>query len=1512
MARRDPGSPKTVLDDAFVTSAPPFDDKLLFVFEIIPVTPLIVAPMVTPPGQVIPEPAEWQLATKSPELPLPGAVKPGQGVLPNFIGQQSPIKIEGHNITQLSLDMATHGFTGRMRFRVSETRLLGDVTDKDRIAKVFAGDDLLMVKLVIRPALGDQKFPMAMTPVMVPQVVGTVPIPVVPPTPPPPPRPVAPTMPVVPVVPTAPPVPPVPAVPVAVPPPPPTAVAPPPALPTQVPTVPTVPHAPAAAAAPAANVAAAASSPAVQALLQAGSEAGVAALVASNPELAAVFVALGVAAQAGLIPPPLAGPAAAAGQTVLASQPQVAAGLAMMGMAADAGMLPPELAPIASAAGQLAMQSNPEMVALATAASAASQAGGGPSQPAGTAHPTVSGNTGGGAAPQSPMAAFAQMASASGLLPPALADAAALSPAKMMAAAPLSSLMSLMQQVSPLAAQLSPTGLPTTGLPPAPAVSPAGMPAKPTLPPPPAPPSVPPAIPVVPPPVGAPPTLPKLPPPPTPLPQANVQPTMPGALPPKLLPLFQEFPELVGTPNLYENGMSPRSLMIPIELVLTAVITERTIIEHTSYNADDILVSIREYSITFADPAQALWRRHYPVALYTQTTLKDVIEQHCNPLLTVKVSGPSMATTQDQIFIACDVDAVDRERASFYDWLMWRLSEVQHEWLYDYTQNIYQVVPQPKRAEPFTIFAADIAEIVTHHVEGRFYTEALMNDYTASVTRDPILNLQTLQPLRQDRLYHTQVALLFEREYTDRLRRFEQPHPDFVLHFKRFPSRPFPPGVGLDFKLDPIDFPSHRFIIPKDAKSASRVYRLRIDLESKETDVLPRFRGYSGGMFRCAVAAQLQSGKDKAPRLPSFRAPRYPIEIEGLVHTDTGLPGEQPYQTYIDEMGLVSLRVAMPLFANQLIKVPFEPYYQSGHFFFPPYRAERVLVSLFYDRSEFKRFLNWRPGGLMPSVTQGNQIRMGQDMMNGAVMRLIYASDIPTYLVQRQRYSSNQSMIMYQSGIDLRTVELPPKIDVKVQGVVRAAGAAVEAASGAKDIGAIIASKVPGGAKGAKGAPKAQHIQQTEQRPAEREDQTQDNRIAAQQRWADPPWRKSEAVKTMARQRAQGSLVAEGARPLPVRASGGGPPSQVAVAQAGATVSNTAAKDQADAEAKAFAKAFPALMQHLPAGSVAATPAPASPQVSAPKTEPGAGRSTANGGAAGIWPAARKGASAAAAIPGGPSSEGYAKAGGALTGAAGGAGEYAAAVTGSTAEGVASLLAAAAGSAMSAALNLDSNLGVTLQYMPMPAKAVQTLRMDDKKNTLMSFVGNSASSIEQAGDTITITCKDFVVNAANIQLNSALTTTVQSLGTVSIFSKLAMLLKSFATLDISSDLLATVQALTIMVDAATMLAMQGKTGVGILGNGTGVQIYGSQVSATGLETNIVGGMTKIQGMSIDHTLPTPVGPPGAIPGLSPGTLPALAARLAVPAPLAVPTAEIAALASSISTLVTALPIKGPP
>ena len=1524
MARKDPGARAPELPDEILKQAPSFDEKLVFVFEIIPVIPLIVAPGTTPPGEIVTPPQILKVITDSPEKPMPGAVKPGSPVLPYFMGQLPPIKLEGHNITHLSLDMQTHGFRGEMSFRVSDTRLLGDVQDKDRIAKVFRSQNILMLKLCLRPKRGDEQFPEPFTQEPVPQVVGAVPVPV---TPPPPPQ-MAP-----------------PPIPHPAPPPQQQPRSPPqqnpllqnllkqipqlqnpqlnnllqnpqlnnllqnpqlqnllqqnpqlqnllqqdPQLPpgknspfpSQFPVRPDIPLGgkmdPALA-----KLTELANSPLVQEALKYGAAAAVTALCASNPELIPVFIALGVAAKAGLIPPPMAGPAESAGAAVLATQPEVGMALAVVGAAGKAGLLPKELAPLAGAGGDLAADSNPEIAQISMIADFATKNGlqipGGEQQNGNQQSGNQqSGNPQNGNPPSNPLSMLAQLADQSGLLPPGLLEGIAQNPGKALTAPPLSELTNLLKQVGPLAKQLSPTGLPDTGLPAGQqnplaqnlpqqqGKPPIGTPTQQLqdlliqallqqqgMPPQQQPPQLPPQLPQ---------QQPQqqqqqqqqLPNPPQPLPQDQVPAIGPVTLPPKLRPIIQPIPEMVGMPVLYEEGLPPMPPLVPIEMVINAVITERTIIEHTSFNAEDIIVSIREYTIEFCDPAQALWRRHFPLALYTQKSLKQVINANTNPIITVSAHGPQLSVAQEMIFLPLHPDNPSRERASFYDWLMWRLDEIQHEWQYDYSQNIYKIVPQPKRPEPFEIFAADIAEIITHRVEGRFYTESLMNDYTPAKANRPILNLDAVKGLRQDRLFHTQVPDLFDAEYLKRQGDFSQPHPAFILLFKRFPSRPFPPGVGVDFKLDPIDFPDHRFLIPPDAKTANRVARLCVELKTKETDVLPRFKGYSEGIFRCAVAAELQSGKDKDPRLPRYIEPRYPLDIEGMVHTDIGQPGEQIWQTYTDPTtAVVTLEVAIPLFKYQRVKVPFEPISQPGHFFFPPYRNERVLLSLYYDRAEVKRFLNWRIGAEMPMQTQGNHLKMGRDLLNGASLQLTYAGDIPTFTITRQRYSSIQTILMYQSGIRLESVQGPPKADQALQKSAQAAGEASDAMNGAEVSGGEKAGGTQGGdnqgggtdtksmRKGA--APTAKRrVRGREYEPvlaavclpapratAAKLQEQKGAAFAKSSGFHDVSLAVLPAKTTAAPQRT-GELAAE-----PV----------VKTAAKSRAIHKTAAKSVVKPEK------VPKKRGKLRAAVEDDNEGSDSPNAAPPLS--------AQGGAAGAKGLSPQGAATPNAASG--SSDGG---------------------SGASGEGM-----AAPDRGSSASMGLDPTTGIAVTYQPPRSAAPHEMTLGPSGIKLASGTGNTACSIEQAAGVITVRCREFRVEADKIELDTTESTKLKSQGSLSLESALDLTLKTAAKLGLQAEAEATLKALTVLMDALNAIAMQGTAGgIGLLGNGPGVQIYGSNVACTGLHTTMSGVTTRVHGASVNMGHPESSGAPGPIPDLTPGHLEELAHRLTNPIPL---------------------------
>lgn len=146
------------------------------------------------------------------------------------------------------------------------------------------------------------------------------------------------------------------------------------------------------------------------------------AVLREHPELGPLLVAAALAAQAGLLSPELAEPAAEAGREVLEAQPALAAGLALLGQAAQAGLISPPLVGPATLAAKLAIESNLDVAQSAAGAEVAALTGVWPSEEE-DAVPTSA-----EAKVASEMVYFARAAADLGLLPPAVAVAVAQSP----------------------------------------------------------------------------------------------------------------------------------------------------------------------------------------------------------------------------------------------------------------------------------------------------------------------------------------------------------------------------------------------------------------------------------------------------------------------------------------------------------------------------------------------------------------------------------------------------------------------------------------------------------------------------------------------------------------------------------------------------------------------------------------------------------------------------------------------------------------------------------------------------------------------------------------------------------------------------------------------------------------------------------------------------------------------------------------------------------------------------
>ena len=1162
MERKSYGKESQTLDEELASETPRFHEKLGFVFEIVQVVPLTVAPGVPPPPLVLTELDNLDLATKPPNRPPPGAVRTGSPINPPFLGQLPPIVIEGHDITSLSVDMATHGFTGRMRFRVSDSKLLGDVKDKDKVAKAFRSQNILMFKLCIRPQYSDLRGLAPLTPVMVPQVVAQVPVPVV------------------------------------------------------VPMNESIPLA-------------------IQMMQQLPQE-----------------LALELQQQRMLIQQQLL----VVQQELLVLQQRRMT--LMQQSLAPTTTLTPENRLIFEKQTQL------DLVANAQQQQALIQL------------------------QQQYMEALSSLA-----LPPI--D---------------SGLLAALQNVAP-----------------------------------------------------------------------------PGVLPPKLSPIIAPIPDIVGIPTLLEPGISPNGPLVPIEMLLTGVITSHTVSEHTSHESSDIIVSFREYCIEFCDPAQALWKEHFPIALYTRSSVSDVIKKNSNLLINVKVKSATLSVPQDQIFLGLNKQNRLGERASFYDWLIWRLDQTDHSLSYDYSQNIYQILERPKRPKPFQVFAADIAKIITTHSLGRFYQETLMNDSARIAATQPILNLLALSPLRQDRWFHTPMPLEFQAEYAKRFASFSQPAPSFVVYFKRFPSRPFPPGVGIDFHLDPIDFPNHKFVIPKAAKKTNRVFRMQLRLETTEEDVLPRFKGRSTGMFRCSLGVHLQSGRDAEPRLPSYTQPHYPMEVEGIVFTMVGMPGTQVWESQIDFLtGQQYYEIQLPVFGCQRVKTPFVPNQQPGQFFIPAYRKERVLVHLYYDRSELARYLDWRPMNTLPSLVQGNQIMMGQDFTNGAKHTLVYAKDVPEYIIQRQRYSSVQFLRFYQSGIEQKSVVLTPKVDLAIQRATLAASQALEIqCMGSASSG----GGAGGGGGGGGGATKA------EAKPT--------IRARAKRATAKAPTRAKAAVAV-----AEVSTDFTHSKQIPQSLHGRSIKTEAPRAGVARTIMRHAQHEETASLGAEVA--------------VAQRPSDASPKDGPGRKSHSESSHSHNGRGGGKTPPSHKtkgpgstdGKSPPAPRPGSPT-EGHPE------------------------------------QPSNCRFGMDSGSGTALELESPSEDAKHAILIGKEGITIESEVAGAKAIFEQHGDSIAIRCREFTIDADQIRVRSQTNSSYQSLGQMTLSSLANMTVQTPSGLNLTAMNGVTVNALTVLINALRTIRLLGLTGgIGTFAAGPGVHSYGAEVSSTGLQNTVTGVTTKLHGATV--------------------------------------------------------------
>ncbi len=195
----------------------------------------------------------------------------------------------------------------------------------------------------------------------------------------------------------------------------------------------------------------------------------------------------------------------------------------------------------------------------------------------------------------------------------------------------------------------------------------------------------------------------------------------------------------------------------------------------------------------------------------------------------------------------------------------------------------------------------------------------------------------------------------------------------------------------------------------------------------------------------------LELDADPVIRYPPYVRPLWPFFVEGKVLSETGADDELTFQPYPDETTSIDYyKVKIPLYANQKVIVQYEPITLAGHFFFPLYKDERVLVALGFDTARIHAFLDWRPSGRLPTDTQGNHLLVGKKDKNWTSISHTYADSKPTLTIQRVLDTDTQTITIAEGMIrieakDHRRRERRTSLQRRVSLVSRAFAAAPRA-----------------------------------------------------------------------------------------------------------------------------------------------------------------------------------------------------------------------------------------------------------------------------------------------------------------------------------------------------------------------------------------------------------------------------------------------------------------------------------
>lgn len=442
-------------------------------------------------------------------------------------------------------------------------------------------------------------------------------------------------------------------------------------------------------------------------------------------------------------------------------------------------------------------------------------------------------------------------------------------------------------------------------------------------------------------------------------------------------------------------------------LSVKGIATRRSVEEPPTRERGDRAAVYRRYRVEFADPARVLWGQHHPCALYTQKSMKDVIDAHKGAKIAVTYDWEALTTAAPLLFL----HLTPEHGASFYDFLLWYTDTRAGVFAYDYAAPGYALrAAKDASGTPAKLFGDDVGRARVMFPEVPRHSCNVLNAFAGAATTTAITNEQAQDEIRHDILLRAPVANDADDRVALETSRLIVRKSELQLEFARWPTITFHPGLLVDF-------------VQANRWSAGA---LQVGVTHRVVSHTVRARSRAGGPdqehlapdapYDVEVSARLEQKDEAWVHRPPYTRPTYPGYLEGKVVSEQGADEDITYQYYTDDQtSLDQYKVTVPLFADQVITAPYDPHQGSGKMYVPAYKGARVLLELTLERAAIARLLDWRDGVRMAQDAQGERLMFGKKIAAGTTVDHSYDDNKPVLLVTRTN-DKDKATIKIQEG----------------------------------------------------------------------------------------------------------------------------------------------------------------------------------------------------------------------------------------------------------------------------------------------------------------------------------------------------------------------------------------------------------------------------------------------------------------------------------------------------------------